>query len=239
MKKSSASIDDKSKFLYAVIIAILLIAVAFFAGYRNMESSAAKYEAENANLQSRIDSLVQYYETEEQNKADTEAMTQAIADIFSTYPGDARFEDGIYEAFNLYGGSFDSLQLESIGFANSFSVKDIPIEIVQSAQIEGYDQEINFNQFDVSYSGQVTYEGLKGMVREIANGKYNLAIGNMSYEITDTGYIDGKTQLSFYSVNGAGLSYTEPPVEEYETGIQNLFGVTMITTEEDEEVVDK
>ena len=99
-------------------------------------------------------------------------------------------------------------------------------------------EEIDFNQFDVTYSGKVTYEGLKGMVREIASGDYNLAIGKMEYSITETGYIEGLTQLSFYSVNGAGCDYKEPPVTDYETGLANLFGVEGVIIGEQEEVVE-
>ena len=236
MKKTN--IDDKSKFMYAVIISILLIAVAFFLGYRNLEAKATRLNNDNNGLEDRIKSLEQYYVTEEQNKKDTEAMTVAIADIFSAYPGDARFEDGIYEAFSLYGGSGNTFEFESVGFGINSSVKMIPIDVVTAAGIEDYTDEINFNGFDVTYNGKVSYEGLKGMVREIASGKYNLAIGNMSYSITDTGLIEGSTLLTFYSVDGAGLPYSQPPVEEYETGLANLFGVTEIITE-DTEVVDK
>lgn len=237
--KKKANIDDKSKFMYALIIAVLLIGVAFFAAYRNLESSADKINAENAALTQRIASLEQYYLTEEQNKADTEAMTVEIKDIFSTYPGDARYEDGIYEAFNLHGDSFNTLEFESIGFADPESVKEIPYETVTAAGIEEYTEEINFNQFNVSYRGKVTYEGLKNMVREIANGKYNLAIGDMTYAITESGLIDGSTSLSFYSVSGAGCEYTEPPVSAYETGLENLFGVSGVVIGDGEEVVDK
>jgi len=221
----NVKIDEKSKFYTAVLLCVVLIGVAFFLGYRKLEDKANGLKNENGELESRIASLETYYLTEEQNKKDTEAMTIAIKDIFSKYEAEARFEDGIYEAFNLQRGSLGTLELNTIGFMTPFVVKGISGETVNNAQIEGYTEEINFRQFDVTYDGILTYEGLKSMVEEIANGKYNLAIGNMSYTITDSGFISGTSTLSFYSLEGAGCSYTKPPVENYQTGLDNLFGV--------------
>ena len=229
-------VDEKSKFLSAVLLSILLIGLAFFFGYKKFEEKTSRLIAENSDLESRIKSLETYYITEEQNRKDTESMTKEIAQIFSAYPGDARFEDGIFEAFNLYSASGETLKFQSIGFASPASVKYIPAETVVAAGIEDYTGEINFNGFDVSYKGSLTYEGLKDMVREIATGKYNLAIGRMQYQITANGMIDGTSQLSFYYVKGANCPYTEPPVTEYQTGLENLFGVNgaVITNDEEE-----
>ena len=231
----NVKIDEKSKFLTAVLLSIVLIGVAFFLGYKKFEDKATQFNNENAALEQRIKSLEQYYITEEQNRKDTETMTKAIADVFKNYPGDARFEDGIFEAFNLYGASGNTLAFESIGFSETKSVKNIPADIVVAAGIEGYDQMIDFNDFDVVYRGRITYEGLKGTVEEICNGDYNLAIGQMTYQVADDGYIQGSTMLSFYSVAGVGAPYTEPPVEEYQTGLANLFGVSAPIIESTEE----
>jgi len=218
-------IDEKSKFLSAVLLAIVLCGLVFFFGYKKLEEKADRFNADNASLESRIKSLETYYKTEEQNKKDTEEMTKLIADVFAQYPGDARFEDGIYEAFDLYEASDKSYEFESVGFSANAPVKVIPAEIVTAAGIEAYNNSISFNHFDVSYNGKVTYEGLKGMVRDIAVSDYNLAIAQMAYKIEDDGYISGNALLSFYSVKGAGCPYEEPPVVAYETGLENLFGV--------------
>ena len=231
----NVKIDEKSKFLSAVLLSILLVGIAFFFGYKKLEEKANTLNAENTSLENRIKSLEAYYLTEEQNKKDTETMTAEIKDIFSHYAGEVRYEDGIYEAFNLRGGSDNTFTLESIGFSGNTSIKRISSETVNAAQIEGFDKEISFNKFDVSYIGNITYEGLKSMVREIANGDYNLAIGQMSYSILPSGDIEGSALLSFYSVTGAGCPYTEPPVSSYDTGIDNLFGVNPIVETDEEE----
>ena len=233
MKK--VKIDEKSKFLSTVLVCVVLIGVAFILGYKKFEDKADIVNNENAALESRIQSLEMYYIAEEQNKKDTETMTAAIKDIFSKYPGDARFEDGIFEAFNLYGASQNSLEFESIGFSDTKAVKEIPADTVVAAGIEGYDSAIDFNQFDVIYRGKLTYEGLKGTVEEISTSDYNLSIGLMNYQISDDGFINGSTMLSFYSVDGAGCEYEQPPVDEYATGLSNLFGVSGPVIESGEE----
>ena len=227
----NAKVDDKSKFLLSVMAAILIVAASFFLGYRNLEEKAKKLEAQNAELETRIASLQMYFDTEEQNRKDTEDMTKEIKQIFSQYAGDARVEDGIYEAYNLHAASANVLELEKIGFASPTTLTSIPIEIVQAAKIEEFQDEIDFVQFDITYEGKVSYEGLKGMIDEMINGDYDLAIGNMSYHIDEEFFVDGSTLLSFYCVTGAGCDYTEPEVVPYETGIGNLFGISTSTEE--------
>lgn len=229
-------IDEKSKFLTTVFLMVVLVGVSFFLGYRNFESKANAFNIDNDNLRNRISELETYYLTEEQNKADTEKMTKEIHDILSNYVADARYEDGIFEAFNLYGASDETLALEKIIFATKETVKEIPIETVTAAQIEDYTAAINFRRFDVTYDGVVSYDGLKSMVREISSGDYNLSIAKMHYKITENATIQGTAGLSFYYVTGANLDYQEPPTAAYETGLESLFGIggANITNEEDE-----
>ena len=233
MKK--VKLDDKSKFMYALLFSVLILALAFLFGYKKLESKATTLRAQNAELTTRIESLKKYFDAEERNKADTVEMTQGIQDILAEYKGDARYEDAVYEAFNLHEASFNTLEYNAIGFEYPAVVKEIPVDTVQAAQIEGLDKAINFYQFNVSYSGKVLYEGLKGMADEINGSDYNLAVGQMNYQLNDDGYIDGKTLVSFYFVDGANLPYSEPPVAKYQTGLSNLFGVsgTLPTEEED------
>ena len=231
-------IDEKSKFLSAVFLMVVFIGVAFFLGYRNFENKAQAYKVDNGNLEARIAELETYYKTEEKNLADTERMTGEIKDILSNYVADARFEDGIFEAFNLYGGSQNSLVLDKIVFSSRDVIQDIPQEVVAAAQMEEYQDRISFNRFNVSYDGQVSYDGLKSMVREIASGEYNLSIAKMRYEINESAYINGSTGLSFYYITGAGLDYQEPPVSAYETGLESLFGIGGANIGTEEETAD-
>jgi len=232
MKK--VKVDDKSKFMYALLLSVLILALAFLLGYKKMENKAASLKSQNAELVTRIESLKKYFDAEEQNKADTIEMTQGVQDILAEYKGDARYEDAVYEAFNLREASLDTLEFSAIGFEYPTAVKTISADTVQAAQIEGLDKEINFYQFNVSYSGKVLYEGLKGMAKQINEGDYNLAVGQMNYQIGDDGFIDGKTLVSFYFVDGANLPYSEPPVAKYQTGLSNLFGVSGTLPAEEE-----
>lgn len=221
----NVKIDEKSKFYTAVLLVIVFIGVAFFLGYKKFEDKATALNGQNANLEARIDELEQYYVTEAKNKEDTERMTAEISDVLSVYSGDARYEDGIYEAFNLYGGSDNTLVLKKMVFAGTDTYRSIPSETVVAANIEGLSSDIAFCGFNVNYNGLVSYDGLKGMVHEITTGNYNLGIVKMKYSVNEENFIEGTTNLAFYYVTGAGLDYQQPPYEEYDTGIDNLFGV--------------
>ena len=228
-------IDDKSKFLYSLILGVLMVALVFLFGYKKLENTANSLKTDNTNLETRISSLKQYYDTEAQNLADTESMTQGINTILSGYAGDARYEDAMYEAYSLYGASSNTLEFDGIGFATPVAVKEIPLDTVAAAQIDGLESGITFYQFDVDYSGKVLYEGLKGMVDEIVDGKYDLAVADMNYQVNSDGYIEGDTLTSFYFVTGAGCPYTEPSYSQYDTGISNLFGVSGTVGEDEED----
>ena len=222
----NVKIDEKSKFYTAVLLVIVFICVAFFLGYKKFEDKATALNGQNANLETRIAELKQYYDTEQKNKEDTARMAGEIADVLLMYAGDARYEDGIYEAFNLYGASDNTLVLKKMVFAGTDTYRTIPGETVIAAlDDEAYSSDIAFCGFNVNYSGIVEYEGLKGMVEEISTGNYNLGIVKMKYSVNEENYIEGTTNLAFYYVTGAGLDYQQPPYEEYETGVENLFGV--------------
>lgn len=221
----NVKIDEKSKFYTAVLLVIVFIGVAYFLGYRKFEDKAFALQSENVNLETRIAELEMYYLTEQKNKDDTAKMTQEISDILNEYSGDARYEDGLFEAFTLYGDSNNTLVLKKIVFGGTENYRSIPSEVVAAANLEGLSGDIAFNGFIVSYSGLIQYSGLKDMVRKISTAPYDLGIIKMKYEINEDSVIEGTTNLAFYYVTGAGLDYQEPPFADYETGIENLFGV--------------
>ena len=229
MKKK---VDSKQTFGVVLALSCVLLVVIYFFAYKKLEDQATRINNENDSLRNRISELQGYYDDEPFNKQAIESMTNELNTLFDVYPGDTRFEDGIYEAITLYGVS--KIEYSNISFASKTPIKEISGETVTGAGIEKYNEAISFNRFDVTYDGVISYDGLKDFVREVAGGKYNLAIGNMSYSGTEIGELSGTALISFYSVSGAGCAYEEVPVSTYDIGTSNIFGyINVATAEED------
>lgn len=230
MKKK---VDNKSVFAVVGLLCFVAIFFSYMFGYKKLEAEATRLSNENNELRTRIDSLKTYYETEEQNKKDIETMTANLDDIYSEYAGDVRPEDGLYQGLQMSDAS--KIQYTSIGFGGNVPIQTISAETVQAAGLENYQNEISFNEFDVTYDGVVGYDELKELVNSLDDSGYDLAIGSLSFTGTDFAQLQGTTLISFYSVSGIDAEYKEPPVEPYEVGTANLFGYNFIEEEEEEE----
>lgn len=230
MKKK---VDNKSVFAIVALLCFLAIFFSYLFGYKKLEEQATRLRSENGELESRIASLKTYFETEEENKKDIETMTANLDEIYSQYAGDIRSEDGLYQGIQMTEAS--EIQYSSIGFGAKESILTIPLETVQAAGLENYQNEISFKEFDVTYDGIVGYDELKELVRSLDDSGYDLAIGSLSFTGTDQAKLSGSTLISFYCVTGIDAEYKEPPVEPYEVGTGNLFGYNFIEEEEEEE----
>ena len=230
MKKK---VDNKSVFAVVALLCFVALFMSYIFGYKKLEEQATRLQHENDELNTRIASLETYYKTEQQNKDDIESMTASLNEIYSQYAGDVRPEDGLYQGILMTEAS--KIQYSSFGFGGNEAILTIPAETVQAAGIENYQNEIKFNEFDVTYDGVVGYDELKELVKSLDESGYDLAIGSLSFTGTDQAKLSGSTLISFYSVAGIDAEYKEPPVEPYEVGTGNLFGFNFIETEEEEE----
>ena len=229
MKKK---VDNKSVFAIVALLCFLALFSAYMFGYKKLEERATRLANENGELNNRLASLQAYFDTEEKNKADIESMSASLDQIYSQYAGDVRQEDGLYQGILMNDAS--DIKYSSVGFGGNVPILTIPVETVQAAGLENYQEEITFNQFDVTYDGVVGYDELKELVNSLDDSDYDLAIGSLSFTGTDQATLQGTTLISFYSVSGVGADYNEPPVEPYEVGTGNLFGFTFIEKEEEE-----
>lgn len=230
MKKK---VDTKSIFAIVALLCFVALFFSYMFGYKKFEERANSLANENNELNARIESLRAYYETEEQNKKDIETMSASLDEIYSHYAGDVRQEDGVYQGILMNEAS--DIVYSSIGFGGIAPILTISSETVQAAGLENYQNEISFNEFDVTYDGVVGYDEFKDLVRSLDESDYDLALGSISFTGTDQARLQGTTLISFYSVSGIDAEYHEPPVAPYEVGTGNLFGFNFIEAEEEED----
>lgn len=230
MKKK---VDTKSIFAVVALLCFVALFFSYMFGYKKFEERANSLANENNELNSRLESLQAYFDSEERNKKDIETMTANLDEIYSRYAGDVRQEDGIYQGILMNEAS--DITYSSIGFGGNVPILTIPVETVQAAGLENYQNEISFNEFDVTYDGIVGYDEFKELVNSLDGSNYDLALGSISFTGTDQGRLQGTTLVSFYSVSGIDAEYNEPPVAPYEVGTGNLFGFNFIEKEEEED----
>ncbi len=254
-------VSGKQIFTYVILVAILgLVAVYFLVFQKNMEKTEA-LEASNASLESRVQSLQSYYDNQQTYKDDMAKMEPEIDKVLSKYVSDVKEEDQIMQA--VISQKVAQIQYDSINLAESGRILTIPAEVVQGANIEKYQDEIAFSERKTTYTNKLDYHNLKTMIQTLFDSEYNIGIEGISYASTkatestiygmlnqetgeiiyvkDTsedkqvGILNGTLDLVFYYVEGNGVEYTKPDMQEYISGTEDFFALNVGKEEEEEE----
>ena len=87
------SIRDKKIFL--MFLGVLFLALSYFFVYTRQMEAAASIEAENSELQARLDQLLEMAENKEFYEEEIARMNKEIENYCETFPAAVREEDGI------------------------------------------------------------------------------------------------------------------------------------------------
>jgi len=254
-------VSGKQIFTYIVLVAILgTVAVYFLVYKKNVEKTEA-LEASNATLEARVQSLKTYYDNQQTYKDDMAIMEPEIDTILSKYVSDVREEDQIMQA--VISQRLATVQYESINLSKTERILTIPEQVVQGANVEKYQNEIAFASRETSYVNKLDYHNLKAMIQTLFDSEYNIGIKGISYSTQDVtestirgmldeetgeivyvkdsaedkqiGILNGTLDLVFYYVEGNGVEYTKPDMEEYISGTEDFFALKKSEEEEEEE----
>lgn len=210
-------------FFTLVLFCIVATVVVYMYVYQPKTEETAAIQVSNASLQTRVNTLEQFYLAMPQNKAEMESMTAEINGILEPFPCDVKEEDTIYLALRTIDEGvlvlYDNI---TIGPREELAV--IPVETVQGAKIEGLEQALAFQNRKVTYSNLTTYTNLKDLVNSINENQEELAITNVVYSVNEEGLLEGSVDATFYLVSGTNKEYVPKEFEDYETGLTNLFG---------------
>ena len=221
MKKSSS----KQVAVYVALFGVLALVAVYFLVYKAYMDKAEQITASNATLSARVNELKEYYDDIDFYNGEIEMMQNQIYTWFDEFPADVLEEDILVLALDTEEVAW--INYSNINMGTKEALKVIPQEMVAAAGIEELQQEIIFAQRTTGYVNEVDYENLKDVVKEINAQDDRLNISNITYgRNTETGLLEGTIEVTFYSVIGTGKEYVPQKLEDYESGLEDLFNIS-------------
>ncbi len=215
-------IFTKQTFMLITIVGALLLLVVYMYVYKDYEEKTAKVEKENRDLEALLDELEVYHNNMKKYEKEIEEIKTAVVEIMAEYPANAKEEDVIMLAVEMQ--EQNDIEFDTISMKESESVYTVPQNLVQMADIEGYDKDIVFTQKPATYSNKTDYSNLKGNIEQIFDSPNRIAIDKIVYVKNDsTGLLEGSMDMFFYSAFGTDREYVAPDIAEYIHGTSDLF----------------
>lgn len=220
-------ITNKQVFTAVLLVGLvtcLLVYVLVFTKYNDKTSALEK---SNAQLQTQVTDMEQYYNNIPTYRANSAQMADAITQLTEDYPADAREEDIIMMAVGM--NSVSIINFEKINVEASEVIHSIPVETVTGSGIEGLEEQIEFVEKKATYSNETTYSNMKTAVKKIYESPYRVGVNAISYrkDSDNNNYITGTIDITYYSLRGMGKEYEAPEMPTYFGGGEgsDLFGV--------------
>ena len=254
-------ISNRDKLLLIGFIGILLAVCSVYFIYMPTMEKADALEAENVQLEQKINDLSVKMEQKDSYIADTQSMKQETEAIYQRFPVDVREEDALLLAINQELISPMVINNVSIGTYEPVAIPDIPEEDVDHTyeidEVEEYEaqegvtddaaaiQDAEADNTSASDSGSplvnrnitinylCTYAGLKRGIKNISVQENRMSIDNLTvvYDET-TGLLTGTTNVDMYCVSGqSDKEYVQPDFSSVLLGTDNIFGSIELQSE--------
>lgn len=239
-----------------ILLALVGIAVgvcSYFLAFQPFTEQAEALEAENTQLQARINDLSTKMENKDSYEAETTRMKEEIEQIFTKFPVDVKEEDGVLLAINQ-----ELIAPMEINSVNITACEPVVLDSTQEDvdhtyeidEIEEYEAQEGIGDDPVSASDAavngvdnanmpsvlmdrtvtmnylVSYEGVKRGVKSISmqDNRMSISSMNLSYD-ESTGLLRGTTVVNMYCIPGqAGKEYVQPNFSSVLLGSDNIFG---------------
>ena len=215
--------SDKYVFTIFLVLAVGLFLIVYYVPLKNTKDEISSINSSNGRLRKEITELQVYHDNKAQYESDTETLKNEVVNIISAYPSGYREEDFILEGIAMEN-SAEYLQYSSINANEAESLAIIDSETMKNAEIEGYENKVEFFKRRVDYNNELTYDSLKDALTEAFNSGYKANIESVTYVKDEVGVVlKGTITLSYYYVSGNGRAYEPPHIKSYEPGTNNIF----------------
>ena len=214
MKK--LKISDSELRMILILLALLLLAGAYFLGYSKLTASATELETQNDADQATVNTLENMARRQSQVIQDTEDLRQHIQDIVAKYPADLTTEKAIYIVQTMENQN--EVSVSNISFQMGNLLMSFSQGLDDAQPPTGY-----FSTLGMSYIA--TYEGFKDMIRFFNNMEDRTTITtiNAAYDRTED-LVSGSFTVNMYYLTGTGKEYEMPYLGNFEKGIDCIFG---------------
>lgn len=209
MKK--LSITDSEKKLLFIVLALAILAAAYFFGFTKLNDAAAIIEASNEQDAATVSKLEGMVAKQAETEAETQSFKDGIKKVVAKYPVKIPQE----KAIHLVQQMQDEIELDisSIGFsmdkhAQTFSGDKAPTG--------------KYAVLTMTYNGD--YDKFKEVLQYVCDRKDRTILPSISAVYDEkTGVLRGTMSYKMFYLTGTGKEYEEIPDLEIEKGKAGIF----------------
>lgn len=217
---------DKAQiaFVTTLLLGLALSAVVYMFVYSPYKEKTDALVNSNNQLQARVDELKNFYDNMQMYKDQMKLMSEDIQTKLKDFPVDARVEDVVYLAVRSLEEEIE-VEYSSIAVSQPEVLGTIEEGIVQGAQVEGFEKELQFKKRKVTYNNDTYgYQSMKDLITCINENQEELGITSIAYSKNeDEGLMKGTIDVNFYTIAGLNKEYEERQFNDYELGLMDLF----------------
>lgn len=215
--KNKKKLSESELKLILVMLALLLLAGAYFLIYRQSVSKAVELEAQNEVDQETVTMLENMERRRAQVEAETEECKEIIQEVIAKYPSDVTTEKAITIAQNME-------DFAGIHFPNlRFVINNLVLEFKETSEEIPTPPKGYYASMSMSYS--VTYDGFKNLLTYVGGLKDRMTVPSVSasYDPT-TDMLNGSITVHMYYLQDTGKEYVTPVIPGIEKGVESIFG---------------
>lgn len=220
--KGMLKVSERDKKLLIVVMAVLIMALAYFFGYSNLSAQVDELSTKKTSLETTKRDLKEKNNNKQKYINDTEKLSKACTVLFDKYDSTTSQPNAI-EFFNktedVTGVWVKSLSLSPATVLYKFgqiASSNINGTSSYSSNFVGYKSSIN-----ISYEGD--YSQWKNFVKYINTYASKSTIDSLTATYNDsTGVVSGTASISLYAIQGGDRKATEPKFD-VKTGTDNIF----------------
>lgn len=209
MKK--LSITDSEKKLLFIVLAIGILAAAYFLGFTKLNEAAAAIEASNVQDEAKKNNLEGMVAKKAETERQTEEYKTGIEDVKKKYPSAIPQEKGIYlvqQAQDIVNFDVSSISFKLRNHAQSFSGDNPPAG--------------KYDLLTISFGSD--YDQFKQLLAYIADfpDRSTLPVINVSWDEI-TGGLKGTLNYKMYYLENSEKKYEEFPPTDIPSGKAGIF----------------
>ena len=220
--KGMLKVSERDKKLLIVVMAVLIMALAYFFGYSNLSAQVDELSTKKTSLETTKRDLKEKNDNKQKYINDTDKLSKACTVLIDKYDSTTSQPNAI-EFFNktedVTGVWVKSLSLSPATVLYKFgqiASSNVNGTSSYSSNLVGYKSSIN-----ISYEGD--YSQWKNFVKYINTYASKSTIDSLTATYNDsTGVVSGTASISLYAIHGGDRKATEPKFD-VKTGTDNIF----------------
>ena len=220
--KGMLKVSERDKKLLIVVMAVLIMALAYFFGYSNLSAQVDELSTKKTSLETTKRDLKEKNNNKQKYINDTDKLSKACTVLIDKYDSTTSQPNAI-EFFNktedVTGVWVKSLSLSPATVLYKFgqiASSNVNGTSSYTSNLVGYKSSIN-----ISYEGD--YGQWKNFVKYINTYASKSTIDSLTATYNDsTGVVSGTASISLYAIQGGDRKATEPKFD-VKTGTDNIF----------------